>query len=35
MIDADALLRMQAAYELVQAREHEGDIRVWKFAKVA
>jgi addiction module HigA family antidote len=31
-IDADTLLRMQAAYELAQARAHESDIRVTRIA---
>ena len=34
-VKADTLLRMQTAYELAQAREHEADIRVEKFVKVA
>lgn len=34
-VRADTLLRMQTAYELAQAREHEGDIRVQKLAKAA
>ena len=34
-INADTLLRMQTAYELSQAREHEQDIKVQKFAKGA
>ena len=34
-IRADTLLRMQTAYDLAQAREHESDIRVQKFAKAA
>lgn len=32
---ADTLSRMQTAYELAQAREHEGEIKVKKFAKAA
>lgn len=31
-IDAGTLLRMQAAYELAQARAHESDIRVERIA---
>ncbi|MFZ1743911.1 MAG: HigA family addiction module antitoxin [Pontixanthobacter sp.] len=34
-IRADTLLRMQTAYDLARAREHEGDIRVQKLAKAA
>ena len=34
-VKADALLRMQTTYELAQAREHEGQIKVGKFAKPA
>lgn len=34
-VRADTLLRMQTAYELAQAREHEGDIKVRKFANAA
>ncbi|BAK65731.1 putative plasmid maintenance system antidote protein [Sphingobium sp. SYK-6] len=34
-IKADTLLRMQTAYELAQAREHEQDIKVEKLAKAA
>ena len=34
-IKADTLLRMQTAYELAQAREHEADIKVQKFARAA
>jgi len=34
-VKADTLLRMQTAYELAQARAHEGDIKVQKFAKAA
>lgn len=34
-IKADTLLRMQTAYELAQARKHEGEIKVAKFAKAA
>ena len=32
-VKADTLLRMQTTYELAQAREHEGEIKVGKFAK--
>lgn len=31
----NTLLRMQTAYELAQAREHERDIKVPKFANAA
>ena len=34
-IKADTLLRMQTAYDLAQARAHERDIKVKKFAKAA
>jgi plasmid maintenance system antidote protein VapI len=34
-VKADTLLRMQTTYELAQAREHEGEIKVGKFAKAA
>ena len=34
-IKADTLLRMQTTYELAQAREHEQDIKVQKFARAA
>ncbi len=34
-VKADTLLRMQAAYELAQARSHEADIKVGKLAKAA
>ena len=34
-ISADTLMRMQSAYELAQARDHEGEIRVKRFAKAA
>ena len=34
-VKADTLLRMQTTYELAQARAHEGDIKVEKFAKAA
>jgi len=34
-VKADTLLRMQTAYDLAQTREHEGDIKVQKFAKAA
>jgi addiction module HigA family antidote len=34
-VRADTLLRMQTSYELAQAREHESDIKVRKFAKAA
>lgn len=34
-VRADTLLRMQTAYELAQARQHEGDIRVEKLALAA
>ncbi|SNS88378.1 addiction module antidote protein, HigA family [Sphingomonas laterariae] len=32
---ADTLLRMQTAFELAQARMHEADIKVERFAKAA
>ncbi|MFM2370680.1 MAG: hypothetical protein RIS85_402 [Pseudomonadota bacterium] len=32
---ADTLLRMQTAYDLAQAREHEGEIKVARFANAA
>lgn len=34
-IKADTLLRMQATYELAQARRHEADIRVSRLALAA
>jgi len=34
-VAADTLLRMQTAYDLAQAREHESQIKVEKFAKAA
>jgi len=34
-VKADTLLRMQATYELAQARELESDIKVKKFAIAA
>lgn len=34
-VRADTLLRMQTAYELAQARAHEDDIKVRKFAEAA
>lgn len=34
-IKADTLLRMQTVYDLAQAREREGEIRVAKLAKAA
>lgn len=34
-IKADTLLRMQTTYELARAREHEGEIKVKRFAKAA
>jgi len=34
-VKADTLLRMQTAYELAQARAHEDDIKVRKFAEAA
>jgi plasmid maintenance system antidote protein VapI len=34
-IKADTLLRMQTAYELAQARAHEDDIKIRKFAVAA
>lgn len=34
-VKADTLLRMQTAYDLAQTREHEGDIKVQKFANAA
>ena len=34
-VKADTLLRMQTAYELAQAREHEAEIRVGKLALAA
>ena len=34
-ISADTLMRMQSAYELAQAREHEDEINVKRFAEAA
>ena len=34
-VKADTLLRMQTAYQLAQAREHEDEIRVVRLAAVA
>lgn len=34
-VRADTLLRMQTTYELAQARAHEDDIKVRKFAEAA
>jgi antitoxin HigA-1 len=34
-VKADTLLRMQTAFELAQARRHEGGIRVKRFARAA
>lgn len=34
-VKADTLLRMQTTYELAQARSHEDQIKVERFAKVA
>lgn len=34
-IKADTLLRMQTAYELAQARAHEAEIKVGRYAKAA
>lgn len=34
-VKADTLLRMQTSYELAQARENEGAIRVERFRKAA
>lgn len=34
-VKADTLLRMQTAYELAQARAHEADIKVTRFANAA
>src|SRR5436309_16089160 len=34
-VKADTLLRMQTSYELAQARAHENDIKVKRFAKAA
>lgn len=34
-VKADTLLRMQTAYELAQAREHEGDINVERLELAA
>jgi addiction module HigA family antidote len=34
-LKADTLLRMQTAYDLAQARQHERNIKVRKFAKAA
>lgn len=34
-VKADTLLRMQTTYDLVQARLHEDDIKVSKFATAA
>jgi hypothetical protein len=33
--EADTLLQMQTTYELARAREHEGEIKVKRFAKAA
>lgn len=32
---ADTLLRMQTAYELARAREHEADVKVQRFVRAA
>ncbi|KHK89064.1 HigA family addiction module antitoxin [Novosphingobium malaysiense] len=34
-VSADTLMRMQSAYELAQAREHENEIRVRRFDEAA
>lgn len=34
-IKADTLLRMQTTYELAQARQHEDEIKVARFARAA
>jgi len=34
-VKADTLLRMQTTYDLAQARAHERDIKVKRFAKAA
>lgn len=34
-VKADMLLRMQTAYELARAREHEGDIKVARLARAS
>lgn len=34
-LKADTLLRMQTAYDLAQARQHERNIKVRKFTKAA
>ena len=34
-VKADTLLRMQASYELAQARQHEDDIKVQRLKTVA
>jgi addiction module HigA family antidote len=34
-VKADTLLKMQAAFELAQARAHEGEIKVARFARAA
>ena len=34
-VKADTLLRMQTAFELAQARQHENEIKVRKLAKAA
>jgi addiction module HigA family antidote len=34
-VRADTLLRMQTAYDLAQAREHQDEIRVERFANAA
>ena len=34
-VKADTLLRMQTAYDLAQARAHEGDIKVRKLVRAA
>ncbi len=34
-VKAETLLRMQTSFELAQAREHEGEIKVERFARAA
>ncbi|WP_249171819.1 plasmid maintenance system antidote protein [Erythrobacter sp. JK5] len=34
-VKADTLLRMQTAYQLAEARAHDDDIKVRKFAEAA
>jgi addiction module HigA family antidote len=34
-VKADTLLRMQTVYEIAQAREHEAEIKIKRFARAA